>query len=77
MDHHREHKLQQLKAQVRSGEYRVDPVAVADAVVHRVWGFDVDPALSPVPLAAAPSRIRRRTVTGGPRRPAGALAGAR
>ncbi len=34
-------KLHELKKQVASGEYSVDPLAVADAIVRRRWSVAV------------------------------------
>ena len=79
MEEHREKKLRELRQRVQSGEYVVDPTAVADAVVHRIWGFELEPAPAPVPLALARRRIRKRVrgsaVTGGADRRTEALAG--
>ena len=36
MDRSREMKVTQIKAKVQSGEYQVDPVAVATAIVERL-----------------------------------------
>jgi hypothetical protein len=37
MDEQREKKLAELKTSVARGQYRVDPVAVADAIVRRLF----------------------------------------
>jgi hypothetical protein len=43
MNEHREQRLTELKAQIRRGEYLVDTSALADAIIERVWGLDLDP----------------------------------
>jgi hypothetical protein len=65
MSNHRDSKLQQLGERIRRGEYRVDAVAVADAILCRVgrdrampaspapsFGVRVDERLHRVPVAA-------------------------
>jgi Anti-sigma-28 factor, FlgM len=32
----REHRVLELRRLIEAGEYRVDPAAVADAIVHRI-----------------------------------------
>jgi hypothetical protein len=41
-----EDKAQELKRSVQAGAYRVDAMAVADAIMRRIWGAAV--ALEPV-----------------------------
>jgi hypothetical protein len=47
MNEHREQRLKDLKAQIRRGEYVVDTSALADAIIERVWGLDVEPKPAP------------------------------
>ena len=65
MNQHREQRLQELKAQIGRGEYVVDTSALADAIIERVRGLDVEPKPAPAP---------RRTCAPAVHRPAAALA---
>jgi hypothetical protein len=51
MDVDRETKLTEITDQIRQGEYRVDPKAVADAIIRRLG---VVAALSGTPAVVAP-----------------------
>ena len=53
MDADREKKVAEIKTKIRQGSYRVDPKAVADAIVRRMNGL-------PAPRATA--RVRSRQV---------------
>ncbi len=57
MDADREMKIQDLRARVARGEYRINPAAVADAVVRRASGLDLA-GESELPTAQAPVRNR-------------------
>ncbi len=52
MDSDREKKVAEIKNKIRQGSYRVDPKAVADAIVRR---------MNQLPQAGATSRVRSRT----------------
>ena len=43
MHEHRDKDLRELRERVANAEYRVDPVAVADAVVRRRWRVVIAP----------------------------------
>jgi len=45
--------LRELRDQVVSAQYRVDPVAVADAIVRRRWSVFIAPEAAPVCSIAA------------------------
>jgi Anti-sigma-28 factor, FlgM len=51
MDVDREKKLTEITEQIRHGEYRVDPAAVADAIVRRLG---VVAALTAMPAVRSP-----------------------
>jgi anti-sigma-28 factor FlgM len=56
MDEHREQRLQELRDQIGRGEYVVNVSAIAEAIVERVWGLDVEPRPSPEPPSGASGR---------------------
>ncbi len=64
MDAHREMKIKELRAQLERGEYRVNPGAVAEAVMRRAAGLDLafEYAAEPRDVAPAPKRSRTRLV---------------
>jgi len=72
MHEHRDKDLRELRERVANAEYRVDPVAVADAVVRRRWRV----AIAPEPSALSPiasqrwSRARLTSVASGEKRTA-------
>ncbi len=55
-------KIQELRTRLERGEYRVDPGAVADAVMRRAAGLDLarDYARLVASTQAGPVRVRRR-----------------
>ena len=55
MPQHRDKDLRELRERVANAEYRVDPVAVADAVVRRRWTV----AIAPEPAALSSIAPRR------------------
>jgi hypothetical protein len=57
MNEHREQRLKDLTAQIRRGEYVVDTSALADAIIERVWGLDLEP--KPAPTRACPPVAHR------------------
>ena len=64
MDAHREMKIKELRAQLERGEYRVNPGAVAEAVMIRAAGLDltIEHAAERGDVAPAPRRSRTRLV---------------
>jgi Anti-sigma-28 factor, FlgM len=64
MDAHREMKIKELRAQLERGEYRVNPGAVAEAVMRRAAGLDltIEHAAEPGDVAPASRRSRTRLV---------------
>jgi hypothetical protein len=77
MHQHRNTELRQLRERVANAEYRVDPVAVADAVVRRRWRVAIAPDNTALALIASRrvSRTRLTSVaTGGERTPRELLA---
>ncbi len=60
MHDHRDIKLEELRKRVTSGEYRVDPHAVADGVVRRRWSVAIALPPEPVSSIAAADRPRAR-----------------
>jgi hypothetical protein len=56
MDELRDKKLQELREQVRRGQYVVDPSAVAEAIMWRVWGVDVAPKPTPAHMITRTGR---------------------
>jgi hypothetical protein len=61
MNQHREQRLNELKAQIGRGEYVVDTSALADAIIERVWGLDVEPKPTPAPGRSCPPVAEHRT----------------
>jgi hypothetical protein len=53
MDSDREKKVAEIKKKIRQDSYRVDPKAVADAIVRR---------MNQIPQLGATARARSRTV---------------
>lgn len=49
-----------LHDQIADAEYRVDPIAVADAIVRRRWSVTVAPAAGAWSSAASRRRTRTR-----------------
>ena len=74
-DPHKQH-LHELAEQVASAEYRMDPRAVADAIVRRRWSVAIVPELAPVSAIGSRGRTRARVqcVTRDTRRAANVLA---
>jgi hypothetical protein len=64
MHGNRETDLRELHNLVANAQYRVDPVAVADAIVRRRWSVFVAPKQAPV-CSIAP-RLSGATVGGEP-----------
>jgi hypothetical protein len=60
MDDHRDIKLHELRQQVVSGEYRVDPRAIADAIVRRRWSVASAPHPAEAYSAPLPEQTRAR-----------------
>jgi hypothetical protein len=60
MNQHPEQRLNELKAQIGRGEYVVDTSALADAIIERVWGLDVEPKSTPAPSRSRPPVAERR-----------------
>jgi hypothetical protein len=58
MGDHRDSELHELRSRITSAEYRVDPGAVADAIVRRRWSVDI--ALEPAQPSSIASRQRTR-----------------
>jgi Anti-sigma-28 factor, FlgM len=58
MAEHRDKRLQELRRRVMNGEYRVDPHALADAIIHRRWS--VETALELAQVSSIASRRGRR-----------------
>jgi hypothetical protein len=77
MHQHRDKELRQLRERVANAEYRVDPVAVADAVVRRRWRVAIAPDHAALALIAS-RRVSRARLTsvaaGGERTPRELLA---
>jgi Anti-sigma-28 factor, FlgM len=57
MNEHREQRLKELKAQIVRGHYVVDASALADAIIERVWGLDLEP--KPAPTRTCAPVVRR------------------
>ena len=60
MNKDREDKMGELKQQIEAGEYRVDPTAVADAIVRRLR----EPATGHSPAGRRSDRPERRRGNG-------------
>jgi hypothetical protein len=62
MDEQGSSNIQELRERLARGEYRVEPVAVADAVIRRAAGLDLagDYARLVDSVPSAPVRRRRR-----------------
>jgi Anti-sigma-28 factor, FlgM len=61
MNNDRRNSMQELKRQIEAGEYRIDPAAVADAIVRRLHSADAGAGgrgAEPSPRAT-PRRSRR------------------
>lgn len=67
MYEHRDNNLRELRERVANADYRVDPVAVADAVVRRRWRVAIAPQPSALSSIASRrwSRARLTSVTPG------------
>jgi Anti-sigma-28 factor, FlgM len=61
MDAHRELKIKELKAQLDRGDYRVNPGAVAEAVMRRAAGLDLAIEYAAELRDAAPTPKRSQT----------------
>ena len=59
MNEHREQRLKELKAQIGRGAYAVDASALADAIIERVWGLEIEPNPSPAPRPTHAPVVRR------------------
>lgn len=61
MDNHRHTQhLHELRQQVATAEYRMDPRAVADAIVRRRWSVAIAAELEPVSTMGPRRRTRAR-----------------
>jgi Anti-sigma-28 factor, FlgM len=60
MQDHRDIRLQELRERITNGEYRVDPHAVATAIVRRRWSVAIALLPEPVSPIASPDRPRAR-----------------
>lgn len=58
MDAHRDIKIRELQARLARGDYRINPAAVADAVMRRASGLDLAGEYE-LPTAQAP--VHKRT----------------
>jgi hypothetical protein len=56
MNEHRKHRLQLLSRLIESGDYRVDPDAVAEAIIRRVWHLEPETSIA---LASNVQDVRR------------------
>ena len=77
MDDLRDSKLDELRRRVANGEYRVDPGAVAEAIVGRKWALSLGPESAHASSVASGGypRTHLSSVGGRPARtPAEALA---
>lgn len=68
MDEHRETKVAELHELLEHGDYRVDPGAVADALIRRPWGQYLAQEYAELTSDTRPglgrSRIRGATAAG-------------